>query len=230
VQYHCSNAVILHNVVEVVKPGRHAARRAATEARLITTASELFVERGYTDTTLADVADQAGLAARTLYLHFSTKAELLRRCIGAAIVGDATPVPLAERDWMAATMTAPTLEGRITQMAAITAQLMGRTGALLDVARQAAAVEPEIAAAAQAGRDDTRRTLHQFWQRAADDGLLPAGANLDWLRETATVIAHADTYLLLRATTRWDVSTYQQWLTDTWHRLVLCSSESNAGP
>jgi len=121
-------------------------------------------------------------------------------------------------------------EGRITQMAAITAQLMGRTGALLDVARQAAAVEPEIAAAAQAGRDDTRRTLHQFWQRAADDGLLPAGANLDWLRETATVIAHADTYLLLRATTRWDVSTYQQWLTDTWHRLVLCSSESNAGP
>jgi hypothetical protein len=105
-------------------------------------------------------------------------------------------------------------------MTAVTAQLMDRTGPLLDVARQAAAVEPEIAAAAQAGRDDTRRTLREFWQCAADDGLLPAGADLDWLSETATVLAQADSYLLLRATTGWDVEVYEQWLSKTWSRLV----------
>ena len=148
----------------LVKPDRQAARRAETEARLISAASELFVQRGYAATTLADVAEQAGLAPRTLYLRFSTKAELLRRCIGAAIVGDTAPVPLSDRDWLTAAMTAPTLQDRIAQMAAVTAQLMHRTGPLLDVARQAAAVDAEIAATAQAGREDTRRALLEFWQ------------------------------------------------------------------
>jgi hypothetical protein len=110
-------------------------------------------------------------------------------------------------------------------MAAVTAQLMHRTGPLLDVARQAAAVDAEIAAAARAGRDATRRTLHEFWQRAADDGLLPASADLDWLRETAALLAQADNYLLLRATTEWDIEAYERWLTTTWHRLVGASTE-----
>jgi AcrR family transcriptional regulator len=226
VQSDCITAVILQKMPEAVKPDRRAARRAETEARLVDAATELFVERGYAATTLADVADRAGLAARTVYLRFTTKAELLRRCIGTAIAGDAAPIPLAERDWMAATMTATTLGDRIEQMAAVTARLMDRTGALLDVARQAAATEPVIAAAVQAGRDDTRRTLHEFWRRAADDGLLPAEADLGWLSETATLLAQADTYLLLRATTDWDVDVYERWLADTWHRLVRASHEA----
>ncbi len=213
-----------------VKPDRRAARRAETEARLVAAASELFVERGYSATTLTEVADQAGLAARTVYLHFATKAELLRRCIGIAIVGGTAPVPLVDRDWMTAAVTAPTLDGRIRRMAAVTAQLMHRTGPLLEVARQAAAVEPEIAAAAQAGRDDTRRTLREFWERAATDGLLPTGGDLVWLSETASLLAQADTYLLLRATTGWDIDAYKQWLATTWHRLVISSTRiTNTG-
>ena len=31
-----------------------------------------------------------------------------------------------------------------------------------------------------------------------EEGLLPAGADLDWLCDTAGVIAHASTYLLIR--------------------------------
>jgi AcrR family transcriptional regulator len=219
-QFHCTDAVRLHEVPDPVKPDRRAARRAESEARLVAAATELFLARGYAATTLTEVADRAGLAPRTVYLHFTTKAELLRRCIGTAIVGDTSSEPLAGRDWMAAAMTAATLDDRIRQMAAVTARLMHRTGPLLDVARQAAAVEPEIAAAARAGRDDTRRTLHEFWRRAADDALLPAGADLDWLRETATLLAQADTYLLLRGTTDWDVETYEHWLAETWSRLV----------
>ena len=59
-----------------------------------------------------------------------------------------------------------------------------------------------------------------------DDGLLPAGCDLAWLTETATLLAHADTYLLLRRTTGWDIPSYQDWLLRTWTRLVA----SSAGP
>jgi AcrR family transcriptional regulator len=211
-------------VAHPVKRDLRAARRAETEARLVEAASDLFVARGYAATTLSDVADRAGLAPRTVYLHFATKADVLQRCVGIAMAGDAEPIAIADRDPMTDAMTAPTLEARIELMASITATLMSRAGPLLDVAQQAAATEPTIAAAAQAGRDQTRRTLTEFWRRADRDGLLPARCDLTWLSDTATLLAHADTYLLATKTTRWDITTYRQWLATTWTRLVASST------
>jgi AcrR family transcriptional regulator len=205
---------------DVVKADRRAQRRAETERRLVDSASALFVERGYAATTLADVAEHADIAPRTLYLHFPTKADLLLRCIGLAIAGDTEPIALADRPAMTDAMTAPTLDDRLRLMAALTASLMARTGALLDVAFQAAPTEPPIAAAAAAGRADTRRTLQEFWHRIHDDGLLPPSIDLEWLTETATLVAHAVTYLLLAKTTGWDTDTYRDWLVTTWHRLA----------
>jgi AcrR family transcriptional regulator len=175
------------------------------------------------------VADHADVAPRTLYLHFPTKADLLLRCIGVAIAGDAEPIPLADRPAMTEAMSAPSLDERIRRMAALTASLMERTGPLLDVAFQAAPSEPSIAGAAAAGRADTRRTLRQFWQRMADDGLLAPSIDLEWLSETATLVAHAETYLLIGKTTGWDLDTYRDWLVTTWHRLAA-SGAQRTGP
>jgi AcrR family transcriptional regulator len=217
---------------DVVKQDRRAARRAQTEMRFVEAATELFVERGYAATTLADVAECAGLAPRTLYLRFATKADLFQRCIGVAIATDADAAPIAERPWMTATMTAPTLSERVGLMATVTASLMSRSGDLLAVAQQAAATEPAIAAAAQAGRNETRRVIGEFWRRIDADGLLPAGCDIEWLTETATLLAHADTFLLLQRTTGWDIPSYQNWLEKSWTRLVTGSTEpvgSNRG-
>jgi AcrR family transcriptional regulator len=196
--------------------------------RLVEAATELFVERGYAATTLAEVADRAGLAPRTLYLRFATKADLLQRCVGVAIAGDGDAGPIAERAWMTDAITAPTLAERVRLMAAVTATLMSRAGALLDVAQQAAATEPSIAAAAQAGRQETRRVLGEFWRRIDQDGLLPAHSDVDWLTETATLLAHADIFLVIRRTTGWDAASYQHWLERTWIRLVAGSTEPAA--
>ncbi len=223
-QCFCIDAVILHNMDDLVKPDRRAQRRAETERRLVASASALFVERGYAVTTLADVAAHADIAPRTLYLHFRTKADLLLRCIGLAIAGDAEPIALADRPAMAEAMTAATLDERLRLMASFTASLMERAGPLLDVAFQAAASEPVIAAAAAAGRADTRRTLQEFWRRIHEDGLLAPSADLEWLTETATLVAHAETYLLIGKTTGWDNDTYRDWLATTWHRLVASST------
>ena len=209
---------------EVVKIGRHARRRADTERRIVESASSLFVERGYAATTLADVADHADIAPRTLYLHFATKAQLLLRCIALAIAGDAQPVALADRPAMVEAMAAPTFDERVRLMAALTASLMERTGPLLDVAFQAASSEPAIAAAASAGRAETRRTLREFWRRMHDDRLLPPSTDLEWLTETATLVAHAETFLLIGHTTGWDSDTYREWLVTTWHRLAVAGS------
>lgn len=211
-------------MAESVKRDLRGQRRADTEARLVKAATELFAERGYAATTLVDVAARAGLATRTVYVRFATKADLLWRCFGVAIAGDAEPVAVPDRDWMVAAMSAPTLDERLTLMAAVTASLMDRAGPLLEVVQQAATSEPTIAAAVTAARGDTTRTLHEFWRRNADDGLLPGGCDLRWLTDTATLLVQVETYLLLTKINAWDVPTYQAWLELTWRRIVRSSA------
>jgi len=53
-----------------------AERRAATRARLIEAARELFVERGYEDTSTESILEAAGLSRGAMYHHFATKRDV----------------------------------------------------------------------------------------------------------------------------------------------------------
>jgi AcrR family transcriptional regulator len=127
-----------------------AQRVAATEQRLVDAAARLFTENGYVATTLTAVAAAAGVAPRTVYLRFDTKVALFRRTMDVMLVGDSEPVDVAHREWMQRAFTAPTRAERIHLMARATGEMFSRIGPLLAVSEQAAALEPEIAAAAQA--------------------------------------------------------------------------------
>lgn len=50
---------------------------AATRRRIADSARRLFAEQGYSTTSLAEVAREAGVAARTVYTVFGTKREIL---------------------------------------------------------------------------------------------------------------------------------------------------------
>ena len=202
------------------RPSLRQAQIAQTEQRIVAAAAELFLADGYLATTLEAVAKRAQVGARTVYLRFGTKAALFKRVVDVAIVGDAEPVDVLGRDWMRAAMTAPTAAGRIAASAAAGRQIMERTGALFAVAQQAAAVEPCIAGFWQQGREQTRHAHAVFWTRMADDGLLDPGTDLDWLIDTTSVLAAAETYLLITRLTGWDLDAYQDWLATSWARLA----------
>ena len=50
---------------------------AETRERLLRAAAEVFGERGYDGTRVADIAAAAGLSNGAMYTHFGSKAELL---------------------------------------------------------------------------------------------------------------------------------------------------------
>jgi AcrR family transcriptional regulator len=54
-----------------------------TRARLIGSASQVFAERGYEGTRVADIARAAGLSSGAIYAHYRSKAELLVDAIKA---------------------------------------------------------------------------------------------------------------------------------------------------
>jgi AcrR family transcriptional regulator len=54
--------------------------KAATQERILAAASELFLTRGYENTTIAQVAERAEVSRATVFWHFSDKESLFREC------------------------------------------------------------------------------------------------------------------------------------------------------
>lgn len=222
-QCDCKIAVILHlvtNPVNADSTGRRDARTRATEARILRAASELFVTRGWSGTTVTDVATAADVAERTVYVRFGTKGALLRRAIDVAVAGDDEPVPVRERPWFQTALTAATLDERIDSYAAGAAALMKRAAPLIAVALQAVGDDSILADAASAGHAGTRDDLQRLWRQAEADGLIPGHVNVPWFLDTIAVIGQADVYLLGHEVVGWTPRRYEQWLQTTLRRLL----------
>jgi AcrR family transcriptional regulator len=58
------------------RPNKNVARGEATRAHLIETATGLFASRGYEDTSIEAVLDEAGVSRGSLYHHFASKEAL----------------------------------------------------------------------------------------------------------------------------------------------------------
>jgi AcrR family transcriptional regulator len=196
-------------------PDLRASRVARTEAQLIEAAGVLFLDQGYVATTLAQIAEHAGVAARTVYVRFGTKAALFSRVIDQALVGDAEPVDVAHRPRAHDAMTADTLAERIEALADVSVGIAERAGPLFEVAAQSEGLEPELAEAARAGRRATTRLCRSFWEHAAADGLLAKGLHPERLTVVTDVLLCADTVVHIRRTHGWSAAVHRSLIVDT---------------
>jgi len=158
-----------------------------------------------------------------VYVRFGTKAALLKRVVDVAIVGDTAPIDVVSRDDFQTSLTAPTAAERIAAFARSARDIMVRAGALFAVAHQAAAVEPELAGAEQAGREGSRDAVRMFWSQMEQDGLLPSGSDLSWLIDTTALLVGSDPYRLTTQIHSWSADAYEGWLRTTLSRLTLAS-------
>lgn len=58
-------------------------QKAQSHARILKAARTLFVKRGYDATTAREIAERAGLSVGSLFLHFKSKADILKTIIWA---------------------------------------------------------------------------------------------------------------------------------------------------
>jgi len=68
-------------------------KREESLRAILDAALELFVTKGYTETTVADIAARAGLAPATIYYYFGTKRDL------AVQLADSLSRELVEQEW-----------------------------------------------------------------------------------------------------------------------------------
>src|SRR5262249_53569296 len=81
-------------------PRRREAAQATRRA-IVAAATRLFVERGYAATTMAAIAEAAGVSHETVYATFGPKPALFRHLVEIALAGMEEPVPALEREIVA---------------------------------------------------------------------------------------------------------------------------------
>ncbi|SCL16484.1 transcriptional regulator, TetR family [Micromonospora nigra] len=116
-----------------------------TRRAVVAAATELFVARGYTATSLADVAAAAGVARPTVAAAFGSKPALLRQVLDEALAGDDAPVPVAQRPWYKPVWDADTQPAVLDAYAGVCTLIGGRTAAIFETVRRAADTAEEVA-------------------------------------------------------------------------------------
>lgn len=108
-------------------------------------AAEMFVELGYSATTIAAVAERAGVSRRTVFSSVGGKPALLKLAWDWALTGDDQPVAMAGRPAVHA-MLAQTDPGALVRMwVAFVTDVVARAAAIGHVLEVAADLDPEVA-------------------------------------------------------------------------------------
>src|SRR5215469_4343176 len=176
---------------------RRARQAAQTRADVLLAAVRLFGQNGWAGTTLAAIAAEAGVAVETIYTSFSSKKALLRAAMDVAIVGDARPVPVMEREEVQQLHHLPP-EQRLPALMRLADQVYSdRLSGVWSAMLEAAASDPEVATWCAEHERQRRQTLRELLQIALDHPIP------DPLLDAAWILTSPDTYTKLATQHGW---------------------------
>jgi AcrR family transcriptional regulator len=201
---------------DAVKPRRpyrsriRADQAQLTRDRIVASARQLFLSRGYGSTTVAAVAADAGVAAETVYASFGGKRGLVEAVITAAIrsqddSGEDTP-------WADQIRALATPRERLRAWVTHTCARLTATSPVHAMIRGAADSEP-FAADLRERLLAERLSLHTIRCRQFLAGHLRAALTIEQAAQRYSALLSPDLYQLLTREMGWPATQHQQWVT-----------------
>jgi AcrR family transcriptional regulator len=217
---------------ESVKPHRaydsplRRQQAARTRRQILAAAQSLFEREGYAATSMAEIASAAGVSLKTVYLVFETKAGLLRAVWHLLLRGEQGNVPVAEQPRYREVLDEPDPEQQLRLNARNSLTVKTRAGAILEVIRDAASSDPEVAslwARIQTEFHDNQRAIVQS---IADKHALAPDLDVTGATDILWALNHPTLYSLLARERDWSAERYERWLADLFCSQLLESSGS----
>src|SRR5690348_5959464 len=193
---------------------RRRAQAEATRRDILAAAQRLFEQDGYPTTTMAQIAQQAGVSLKTVYLAFETKSGLLRALWNALLRGGDEARPVAEQDWYRQVLDEPDPERRLRLNAHNSTLGKQRISGILEVIRSAAPTDSEIASVWERIQSEYRTNQRVIVEPLDQRGALRAGLDLDRATDILWTINHPNLWQLLVVDRGWPPAEYEQWAGD----------------
>ena len=192
---------------------RRTAQAAQTRADVLAAAVELFNEQGWAATTIAAIAERAGVAVETVYSGFGSKKALLQQAADTTVVGDAEPVALFDRPEIQALGTGP-LDDRFRRAIAQNFELQKRGARVMRACQEAASADSTwdawVLEKTESRRLDTKRILELMLETELDPVTL----------ELLMVLYSPETYLFLIEHSGWTRAEYEAHLIEATLALI----------
>ena len=199
-------------------------RSRVTRVRVIDAAAGLFLERGYVAATIEDVAERAGVAVQTVYYVFGTKPKLLSAVLDASIAGDAEPVPVLERPWVAALREQHDVGSAMERLVNDSVTILSRTSPLYEVVRRAAA-DPEVNQLLQDTRRRRRADQRALIEILSKARRLRPDLDVDTAADVFYGLINEEVFQLFVGDCGWDVERLKRWATSLMMQQLIGEAE-----
>jgi AcrR family transcriptional regulator len=193
---------------------RRRAQAAATRVDILDAAKRLFEQRGYAATTMEAVAAEAGVALKTVYVAFETKSGLLRALWNHLLRGGRDDVPVAQQEWYRELLEEPDAERQLRLAARNSRVVKLRIGALLEVIRSAAAIDPDIGALWSRIQNEFHANQRVIVESVSEKRALRPGLDVDRAADILWTINHPNLWQLLVDERGWTPKQYERWCAD----------------
>lgn len=186
----------------------HRQRQALETQRLIVaTARDLFLERGYSATTMEAISEKAGVSISTVYAIYKNKRGILRAIREEWHLQSAQHM-IYER---AVAEAAP--QKKLELAAHATRRQWETSLAMITIYSGAATADPEAADELQAAQAGRRRALQEFIRAIAHT--LRSGLSVERATATYLALTRAELYQELVDVAGWSPEEYEAWLAET---------------
>jgi AcrR family transcriptional regulator len=208
-------------MAERVKPPRryHSPLRqeqaATTRAAVLAAARRLFVRDGYAATSMQAIAAEAGVAPKTVYLAFATKSGLLRALWDLALKGDEDDAPVDRRAWYRDVIEEPDPEKQLRRNARNARIVKVRIAPLLEVIRNGAPVDADVAALWDLIGTDFYENQRAIVEVVHRKRALRRGLDIATATDILWTLNHPDVWLLLVGKRGWTPERWERWFADT---------------
>jgi AcrR family transcriptional regulator len=197
-----------------------------TQRRILDAANRLLLEQGYTATTMAAVATEAGVSTQTVYKTFGTKPALVKRLYDVTLVGDDEPIPFAERPEAVALRTETDPRRLLAGYALLGRGLVERLGPLLRVlVGGARAGDPELRDFVDTVNGERLAGSTQIVAHLAGMGALRPGLSQERARDAIWMLNSVEVWSLLTEQRGWSGDEYADWVGKAMADAVLAPAD-----
>jgi AcrR family transcriptional regulator len=191
-----------------------------TRSRIVAAARKLLEQKGYSGMTMEAIAQEAEVAAPTVYANFRSKSGVVAEILDAARFGDdyqqAVRSAMSEKRPRERLLYAPCIARRIYES----------ESSVLDLLRGVGAVAPALARQGEALEHRRYEMQQPLIEGLAEAQELRAGLDVGRARDILWSLTSRDLYRLLVRERGWTPQQYEDWLTKTLLETLVGTAEA----